>query len=226
MFRHERFELEPGVARRVVEGDVNVYFSLFSLIVTVISSKWAVHALSLAIFASLCIYANWQAFLHLLKVPLAFLVPSAAVLCFVSGAAVAAGVALRAISATTVLFYLVMTSPLPEVFSALKKLRLPGFIVEICMLVYRAIQVLYEELERLEAAADARLGFSSRKAVLRTATFLSYSLFLKSLRRADIMNKAMEARCYRGEMPTFSRKPRNVHLAALLSALLLAGWLV
>ncbi len=213
-------EIDATKSRKIVEGDINVYFSFISLILTVSTSKVSLHILSFFIFLGMGVYANWRTYLKLLKPPMFFLIPSIAVLMFVSGLEVAGDTFLRAIASITILFYLVMTSTLPEICTALKKLKLPEIVVELFMLIYRAIQSLYEELERTEHAAKSRLGFIDRRAMFRTASLLSCQLFLRSLRRAEIMDKAMEARCYNGEMPTFNKRTRNAYFAVAICLIL------
>lgn len=209
-------EIDATKSRKIVEGDINVYFSFISLILTVSTSKVFLHVLSFLIFLGMCVYADWKTYLRLLKPPMFFLIPSIAVLTFVSGLDVAVHTFIRAIASVTILFYLVMTSTLPEIFTALKKLKLPEVVVELSMLIYRVIQSLYAELERTENAAKSRLGLIDKRTMFRTASLLSYQLFLRSLRRAEVMDKAMEARCYNGEMPTFSKRTRNAYFAVAI----------
>ncbi|AKG91279.1 cobalt ABC transporter, permease protein CbiQ [Geoglobus ahangari] len=238
---HETLEEVQMTSRKPINGDLKVYFSLFSLLFVVLSGKVSVYLAALAIFSALSIYAAGRHYLRLMKVPSYFLIPSAIIIAFFipgssisiplpisptkEGVELAFFTLMRSYASLSVLFFMILTTSIPEVFAALKRLRLPAFVVEMSLLVYRAIQVLMDELDRLDRSASSRLGYASKRAFLRTSSLLAYSLFMKSLERSEKMNMAMESRCYSGEMPVRSEESSGYALCLVISLVLIALWL-
>ncbi|MDG5777443.1 cobalt ECF transporter T component CbiQ [Haloarculaceae archaeon H-GB2-1] len=239
---HATLERTQQDATPRVDGHLNVYFALTALAVTVAAPARTTHLAAAAWFLALGYDAAGRQYLRFLKVPTYFLVPSlAVVLAFTAGDPIAAlgpvtvtrtGVdrvvttGLRSVASLSVLGYLVVTTPVPALFAALKRLRLPSFVVEFALLTYRGIQLLLAESERLHVAAAARLGFRNRRTTFRTTKLLSFSLFLKTLSRADAMEQSMRARGYDGKMPVPSVENRgHGYAVAALACLVLVGWL-
>ncbi len=234
-------EVQMG-SRKRINGDVKVYFSLACLLFVIFSGKVSVFALAFLIFSALSIDAAGKHYVRLMKIPTLFLVPSVLLIAFLipgsaidvpfpvkptrEGVKVATTTLLRAYASLSILSYLILTTTIPEFFSALKKLRIPDFFVEMAMLIYRTIQVLMEELDRLDRAADSRLGYVSKRAFVRTAALLGYSLFMKSLERAEKMSMAMESRCYSGNMPVRSERNSGYLISAIVFAALTFAWVV
>lgn len=216
---------------------MKVYFPLFTLLLVLFLNDRLVYVTAFAIFSALSIYSAGKEYLRLLRIPLYFVIPSALIIAFFipgksvgfplpvnpseEGLKLASEVLVRSFSAISIFFFLILTTMITEIFSAFKKLKLPDFVVEISLLIYRNVQVLYDELERLERAANSRLGFNGFKNFVRTSSLLAYSLFIKSLERAEKVEMAMESRCYSGKMPTYSENSSGFLLAFLITASLL-----
>ncbi len=238
---HETLEEIQMTSRKPVDGNLKVYFSIFSLVFVVVSGSMAVYVSALIIFSLLATYSAGRYYLRMMKIPTYFLVPSAVIIALFipgnpifsnlpvsptdEGVELAFTTVLRSYASLSVLFFMILTTSIPEVFAALKKLKLPEFVIEISLLIYRAVQVLMDELERLERSASSRLGYSSRRAFLRTSSLLAYSLFMKSLDRSEKMNMAMEARCYDGNMPVIGGKSSGHALCLAVILILAASWL-
>jgi len=251
MHRHlhyERLEAVQMHAKKVVKGDLRVYFCIFSLFTTALCPKFHVHLASLLVFSALSAHAaGLRNYTAVLKLPLAFLLPSALVLTLLpvgvggvcegvllslgplcvtkAGLNLALRTSLRAFASFSVLCYLILTTSVVEVFAALRRFRIPRFIVELVVFIYRIIQILLEELERLERAADARLGFRSKRTMLKTVSLLAFSLFVSGMRRAEKMEQALNARCYAGEMPFRAEESRGWLVVLPVVSLLLLGCL-
>lgn len=237
---HETLEEIQTSSRKPIDGNLKVYFSLFSLFFVVLSNSMAVYITALLLFSILALYSAGRSYIKLMKIPTYFLIPSALIIAYFipgneistpfpinptdEGLKLASTTVLRSYASLSILSFLVLTTTIPEMFAALKKLKLPGFIVEMSLLIYRTIQVLMDELERLDRSASSRLGYSSRKAFLRTSSLLAYSLFIKSLQRSEKMNLAMESRCYAGNMPVKSGKSSGYFLSLVVAALLIVSW--
>lgn len=238
---HETLEEIQMTSRKPINGNLKVYFSLFSLLFVVLSNSVSVYVSALIAFSALAIYSAGRNYIRLMKVPTYFLIPSVVIIAYFipgnkiptplpidptrEGVELALVTVLRSYASLSVLLFMILTTSIPELFAALKKLRLPAFVIEMSLLIYRAIQVLMEELERLDRSASSRLGYSSRRAFLRTTSLLAYSLFMKSLERSEKMNIAMEARCYTGNMPVRDEKSSGYALCLAITLSLLASWL-
>ncbi len=241
---HETLEEVQTVSRKIIEGNLRVHFSLLSLLFVVLSGKPAVYVAALLIFSAMSLHAAGRYYLKVVKIPAYFLASSMLVLMIFipgnpvlelpllplavtgEGLGIAVIATLRAFASLSVLSYLVLTTTIPEIFSALKKLRLPDFAVETALLMYRAIQILMDEAVKLDRAASSRLGYITRRTFVNTAALLSYSLFIKSLIRAEKLDSAMEARCYRGVMPVMGRTSSGYGYASLILLALIAAWVV
>jgi|Deesub1362B_J571_1020462.scaffolds.fasta_scaffold00068_56 cobalt/nickel transport system permease protein len=244
---HETLEHVQLNSKKIVDGDVKVYFCLILLLFVLITGKMAVYGTAFVVFSCLSLYAVGGYYLRVIRIPVYFLVSGLiAILLFVpgdigdvgsvyrlyflevseGGMNMALNTALRALASLSIMSFMVLTTSIPEMFSAFKKMKMPDFAVEISLLVYRVIQILLDELERLERSASSRLGYVSKRAFVNTTALLSYSLFLKSLKRSEKLDKAMSARCYSGVMPTLDVRNRGSHYALAITALLVAVWLL
>lgn len=239
---HKTLEAVQVSSKKIVRGDLKVAFVLISLFLTILSSKPTVYATSLLIFSALSIHAAGREYFRILRIPLIFLLPALAVIALVThgnvlwkfsfititeeGINLATEAILRALASFSILSYLILTTTIPEFFSFLKRVGLPKFIVEIAVLIYRSVQVLFDELERMDGAASSRLGYSSRRSFIRTASLLSYSLFLKTLNRAEKLEMSMQARCYSGKMPVKSENSSGWGIALLILIAIAGGWLL
>ncbi|MBE8538865.1 cobalt ECF transporter T component CbiQ [Geoglobus acetivorans] len=233
---HETLEEIQADSRKLIEGQVNVYFVIFSFILLYAFNKTPVFLLAFLIFSALSLYSTGFSYFRFLRVPSYFIVPALFVIAVITpgehlvwlfsreGVETAFRTFLRTYSSLSLMFYLIFTTSIPELLSALKKLRLPDFVVEMMSLIYRSIQIFLDELFRLETSAESRLGFANRKSFVRTAALIGYSMFVKSLDRAEKLDMAMEARCYSGKVPVVSgRNKGTVHALVVISLLTLAG---
>lgn len=226
-----------------VEGRLNAYFALSALVLVIAAPSRLAYAGALACFVGLGIDAAGREYLQVVRLPVYFLLPSLGLVAlFTSGpTAVSVGplaisstgidraltTGLRSIGSVTILGYLVVTTTIPQLFGALRSLRCPRFVIDVSLLTYRAIQILFDELARLELAATARLGFRTRRTSLKTSKALAFSLFLKSMSRADTLDDAMMARAYDGELPTPATTSQgHSYVAGVLAVIALTGWIV
>ncbi|AEA46846.1 ABC transporter permease [Archaeoglobus veneficus] len=212
-------------SKKLVDGDLKVFFSLVSLILIASSPKLTVHLTGLAIFSLLSFHAARMNYFRIIRPSLFFILPGMFAVCLTAGISAAMATGLRCLASVSVLTYLISTTTIPEFFASLKRLRLPYFVAETATLIYRVIQILMDEASRMEVAASSKHGFASRKAFLRTVSLLSYSLFIRAMKRAEIVEFAMESRCYSGKMPVHCQKSRGWIIAiACLSILAIAWW--
>jgi cobalt/nickel transport system permease protein len=237
---HETVEHIQLNSKKIIDGDIKVYFCLILLLFVVISGEIGVYVLAFASFSCLSFYAAGRYYIKIIKIPIYFLVSGVIVILFFipgktvyqlyflkisgEGVNIALNTALRALASLSIMSFMILTTTIPEMFSAFKKLKLPNFAVEMSLLVYRVIQILLDEAARLERSASSRLGYASRKVFVNTTALLSYSLFLKSLKRSEKLDRAMDARCYSGVMPILDVKNTGIYYALAIAVLLVALW--
>lgn len=112
----------------------------------------------------------------------------------------AAELFLKALGAVSCLYYLSLSTPMVDLLSALRRLKVPKLLVELMSLVYRFIFVLLETVHTILTSQNSRLGYSSLAAGYRSLGKLASSLFLRAYKRSDEIYTALEARGYEGEL--------------------------
>ncbi len=105
---------------------------------------------------------------------------------------------IRTMGGMSSLFFIALTTPVTELFSAMTALRLPREFVDLAMLVYRFIFLLLGEAIAIFNAQYMRLGYTSFRNSLRAFGMLGSMLFVRAWEKGDAAFLAMEARCYDG----------------------------
>ena len=98
------------------------------------------------------------------------------------------------------LFFIALTTPMIEIFSILKSMGMPDFLVELSMLIYRYIFVFLDQAAMIYSAQVMRLGDAGIKNSLNSFSMLSSVLFLRSWEQGERLIVAMDARCYDGKL--------------------------
>ncbi len=112
----------------------------------------------------------------------------------------AGNVALRTLGAVSVLYGLVLSTPVYEITAVLGRLRVPKVMTELMILVYRYIFLLVDAQHTMRQAAESRLGYCDFKTSCRTFGYSMSSLLLVSMRKASRYYDAMISRGYDGEL--------------------------
>jgi cobalt/nickel transport system permease protein len=87
-----------------------------------------------------------------------------------------------------------------EIFSVLKSLGLPDFLIELSMLMYRYIFVFVDQAALIHSAQVMRLGDAGIKKSINSFAMLSSVLFLRAWEQGERLIVAMDARCYDGKL--------------------------
>jgi len=106
----------------------------------------------------------------------------------------------RAIAAISCMYFIALTTPMTEVFSALRRLRLPKLVIELMELIYRFIFILKETANQIYIAQSSRLGYNSLSASYKSLGILTSMLFDRGYKRSDKVYIALESRGYDGEL--------------------------
>ncbi|WFN35624.1 cobalt ECF transporter T component CbiQ [Methanogenium sp. S4BF] len=96
------------------------------------------------------------------------------------------------------LFFISLSTPVTEIFTLAKKCRLPEFLTELAMLIYRFIFILMEQAEMIYRAQVMRLGYMRRKGAAESFGCMAGTLFIHSLESGEAVIAAMDCRCYTG----------------------------
>jgi cobalt/nickel transport system permease protein len=176
---------------------------------------------------------------ELLTIPLSFAAISAAVILFLSGggevlwtaaigpvnltatagsANLAALILARTFSGMCALFFIALTTPMAEIFTVMRSLRLPQEFVDLAMLIYHFIFMLIGEAVATRNAQEMRHGYASFKNAIASFAMLAGMLFVRAWEKGEELIVAMDARCYDGVFAdgeeTCGASPRQIALVA------------
>ncbi len=131
---------------------------------------------------------------------------------------------LRAMGAVSCLYFLSLTTPMVELFSTLRALRLPPLFVELMSLIYRYIFVLLETTDRIYTAQATRFGYANLRTSYASLGQLLSSLFVRSYYNAQMLFTALTSRGYTGNLNvlenTYALSRRNLTVIGVVEAAL------
>ncbi|UOE77898.1 cobalt ECF transporter T component CbiQ [Parageobacillus thermoglucosidasius] len=102
----------------------------------------------------------------------------------------------RSIAAWSCLFFLLVTTPFPEMLSVLKRMKVPSILMELFFFTYRFVFVFEKAAEELYVAMKARNGGTH----WRHGGMLVFQLFQKIWHSYEALRLALWARGVSGEM--------------------------
>ncbi|MCS3900935.1 cobalt ECF transporter T component CbiQ [Methanococcus voltae] len=102
--------------------------------------------------------------------------------------------------------FLALTTPITQLFTVLKDLKIPQSVIEITMLIYRYIFILIDEALMIENAQKTRFGYSGFKNSYKSMGILAGVMLLRSLDKGDNLYTTMCARGYDGNIHHFGEK--------------------
>lgn len=104
----------------------------------------------------------------------------------------------KAFAASSCLYFLILTTPLIDIISILRKLKIPELFLELMELIYRFIFILLETAENIHNSQNSRLGYSGISNSFKSLGYLISSLLFRSTYRANQLVIALESRGYTG----------------------------
>ena len=113
---------------------------------------------------------------------------------------------LRSLGAVSCLYFLALTTPITELITVLNKLRVPGIIAELMVLIYRFIFVFMETATTIRRAQLSRSGYVSMKTSFRSLSLLFSALLGKVFVKSQELYDSMAARGYSGEIKVLTKK--------------------
>jgi cobalamin biosynthesis protein CbiM/cobalt ECF transporter T component CbiQ len=157
----------------------------------------------------------WAVYARVMTIPLIFLVIGVVPLLFSlslgghwllhvtaapDGPELALRVGLRAAAGLSSLIFLALSTPLPQILLALRRMGVPSVVVEVAALVYRSIWTFAETVGATRRAQAARLGYRSFGSSYHSLGMLVASFVGRSLQRARAMEHGLAARNWHGEL--------------------------
>lgn len=131
----------------------------------------------------------------------------------------------KSLGSVSCLYFLTLTTPIFEVLSVLRKLKVPKLFAELMGLVYRFIFVLLDTANMIYISQNSRLGYSTLKTGFNSLGKLVTALFISSYKRSQDIYTAMESRCYDGDINllenSYKASYMNVALIILVEVVLI-----
>ncbi|MCL5735061.1 MAG: cobalt ECF transporter T component CbiQ [Actinobacteria bacterium] len=160
-----------------------------------------------------------RAYLKLIAGPLLFMAMSILPLLFTlsfhplhlgvlpDGVQLALRVSLRALAGVNCLFFLILTTPIPQILGVMHRCRVPAVVTEISVLVYRHAWVFVSTVGGIRRAQEARLGYTSYGRSYRSLAMLTGALFGQALQRGRALERGLDARNWQGEFRVLDDAP-------------------
>jgi cobalt/nickel transport system permease protein len=225
-------------ALRDVDPRIKLFLGLGAILISVSSASPlapAFVALSMSIITVKNARIDARFYFSLLLIPISFSLLSAAVVAFMhgtgdllfsvqvlgrslgireDGANLAILLIARTFGGMCSLFFIALTTPMIEIFSVLKSLKIPGSIIELSMMIYRYIFVFLDQASMIHTAQVVRLGGASPRSSLNSFAMLSSVLFIRAWEQGERLIVAMDSRCYDGKLELIElpegREPRAI----------------
>lgn len=236
---------------RYVNAGVKLSYTVLTLILCIVSRSVLIACIALAANAFLTIYKggiSWRRYLHLMKIPLIFLLFSTlAILVNISktpldafafsvGSYYITGsfeglfrgfqLILTALASVSCLYFLSLNTPMTDILNELRKMKCPALIIELMLLIYRFIFVLMAAASSITTAQHSRLGNKDFRTSCKSFGALGSALFIRAMKKSGDLYDAMEARCYDGTIHVLTENypaKREEILMVILFELLLAA---
>lgn len=126
---------------------------------------------------------------------------------------------LTALSAVSCLYFLSLTTPIPDLLEVMRKLHCPKLIIELMLLIYRFIFILLNTASAISISQSCRLGNKDYRTSIKSFGMLGSVLMMRAMLRSNQLYIAMETRCYDGTIRVLSEsQPPKRHVVAAIVA--------
>ncbi len=113
---------------------------------------------------------------------------------------------LSIISGVWLLMLISLTTPKDKILSGFVVLGFPKILIDISILIYRYVFILYEEAIRVYEAQKVRLGYKDFVTSIKSLGNLAGIILISSLLRSQRVSEAMDSRGYSGSLFFFDRE--------------------
>jgi cobalt/nickel transport system permease protein len=108
----------------------------------------------------------------------------------------------RVFGCSVALFFIVLTTPMTDLFNGMKRIWIPIELIDLMMIIYRYIFIIYAQAVEIWQAQVMRLGYSRGREAVRSFSMLCGMLFISSWIAGENLIRAMDCRCYNGVFPS------------------------
>lgn len=130
----------------------------------------------------------------------------------------------RVIGGMSALLFIALTTPMTDLFAVMRKCRVPDFVIDLAMIIYRTIFILMDQVRQIYHAQVMRLGYSTWRESITTFASMCGAAFIASWDEGDDLIRAMDARCYDGKFALLGEsRPAGFRSVASLCLFLIAG---
>ncbi len=130
----------------------------------------------------------------------------------------------RVIGGMAALIFIALTTPMTDLFIVMRRCRVPEVVLDLVMMIYRAIFMIMHLLVLTYQAQVMRLGYSSFRESIESFATLCGSVFIASWDAGEDLVRAMDARCYAGKFAMLGETgPVNGYSLAAVGLFLLAS---
>lgn len=210
---------------RYVNAGEKFAFAVLSLCACVLSRSVQVSCFVLIIVGILSVWKGgipFSCYLRYLSIPLAFLLLSSLAIIvnisrepldlfavsfmgiYVTGSSdslmYALNLIMTALASVSCLYFLSFHTPMPDILNVLRRLHCPKLILELMLLIYRFIFVLFEVSHAIRVSQNSRLGNRNYKTAMKSFSAMASALFIRAMKKSDALYNAMESRCYDGDI--------------------------
>ncbi len=211
-------------ALREVDSRLKLFLGLGAILIALVSPSPGGSLFIAVSMASITLFLARipaRVYISLLLIPLSFALFSVIVILFVTGGGepiftISAGefsltittasanlsflLLSRTFGGMCSLFFIALTTPMIEIFSAMHTLRIPGVVIDLSMLIYHFIFVLIGEVIAIYNAQTIRHGYTTLRRSVHSMAMLGGMLFIRSWHQGEELITAMDARCYDGKL--------------------------
>jgi cobalt/nickel transport system permease protein len=133
---------------------------------------------------------------------------------------------LRIAACTACLFFLILTTPVPQLFQVAKRLRIPGLVLELMNIMYRFLFLLLDTSSDIYTSQQARGGYRGFRNKLADTAMLTGRLFAKTMQRYKGVSHGLMARGFTEEIRLAPYQAAGVPLRFALEGLAGIGILI
>ena len=130
----------------------------------------------------------------------------------------------RVVGGMSALLFIALTTPMTDLFIVMRRCRIPDFVIDLAMIIYRTIFFLIDQVRQIYHAQVMRLGYSSWRESITTFSMMCGAAFIASWDAGDDLIRAMDARCYDGKFALLGEnRPVGIWPLCALFLFLAAG---
>jgi cobalt/nickel transport system permease protein len=122
------------------------------------------------------------------------------------------------------MFFIVLTTPMTDLFNGMKRIGIPIELIDLMMIIYRYVFIIYAQAFEIWQAQVMRLGYRRPMEAIRSFSMLCGMLFISSWIAGEDLIRAMDCRCYDGVFPSLDLA-EPIQLRSLIPVILYLGGL-